>query len=210
MLRVASLLCVLVLAFACDRGSDTPTPAPTTIDRTDLSRAVLGTEQVGNGWDAEEDPGPNTVQIGGTVGAANVRPVIAQATSAFDQTGATGFVSNTLLLVRSEAVARAVITSHEDAAKRTTWEQERDDGGRATFAFSGSVDDLAALGDEMFAARLKATITSAGGESSDHVVEYVVYSVGPVLAFVVTQDVGAGELARRLEPRVTQLVTSAS
>lgn len=203
--RALLLLPFFVIA-ACNGGGDTPTPLPD-LDRQDLLQAVLDLEQVGDGWEEKENPGPNTVQIGGTVGAANVRPVLAEATSAFDQKEGTGFISNTILLVRSEPVARAVIATHQEAAKKTTWKQDRDDGGEATFSFSGAVTDLASLGDEMFAARLKAVITDAQGQSSEHAVEYVVYSVGPLLAFVVAQDVGAGELARRFESRVARLVT---
>ena len=206
-MRARSVLLLLCFALtACNGGEDAPSPPPD-LDRQDLMGAVLGLEQVGDGWEQKENAGPNTVQIGGTVGAANVRPVRAEATSAFDQTEGTGFLSSTLLLVRSESVARAVIATHQESAKKTTWKQDRDDGGEATFSFSGAVTDLAALGDEMFAARLKAVITSAGGQPSEHAVEYVVYSVGPLLVFVVAQDVGAGEFARRLESRVAQLIT---
>lgn len=206
-MRARALLLLLFVVFAaCNGGEDAPSPPPD-LDRQDLLQAVLDSEQLGDGWEQKENAGPNTVQIGGTVGAANVRPVRAEATSAFDQTEGTGFLSNTLLLVRSEPVARAVIATHQEAAKKTTWKQDRDDGGEASFSFSGAVSDLAALGDEMFAARLKAVITNAGGQSSEHLVEYVVYSVGPLLAFVVAQDVGAGEFARRLESRVARLVT---
>ncbi len=202
----ALLLLVLVVCAAC--GGDDAPPTPPDLDRRDLQSAVLDKQRLGDGWEEKENPGPNTVQIGGTVGAANVRPVLAEATAAFDQTEGTGFLSNTLLLVRSESVARAVIATHQEAAKKTTWTQDRDDGGRASFSFDGAVQGIAALGDELFAARLKAVITNADGQSSEHAVEYVVYSVGPLLAFVVAQDVGAGEFARRLESRVANLLTS--
>ena len=203
--RSIVLLAVLVASVSC--GTERKPPPPPDLDRNDLLGAVLDRSALGEGWKEKENPGPNTVQIGGKVGAASVRPVLAEATSAFDQEEGTGYVSDTVLLLRSEVMARAVIAAHQEAVTRNSWNQDRDDGGRATFNYSGAVARLPALGDEMFAARLKADITDADGGRSEHIVDYVVFSLGPVVAFVVTQDVGAGTPARRLEPRVARLLT---
>lgn len=205
-LRVLAVLVTAVLATSCARGEPAPSPTPD-LGRADLRKALLGAEDIGEGWKAREDASPNTVQIGGRVGAANVRPVRASATAAFEQEEGSGYVSNTLLLVRSEAVARAVIASHEEAASRDSWTQDRDDGGKAAFSFFGGVGGVTAVGDELFAARLKVEITRPDAEPTDHTVEYVVFSVGPIVAFVVTQDTGASGLARRVESEVATLLT---
>jgi hypothetical protein len=208
-MRFRALLLVLVLFVAsCGRGADkTSAPPPPDLDRRDLMAAVLDQKVVGDSWEAKVSPGPNTVQVGGRVGAANIRPLLAEATTAFSQKEGTGYVTNSILLVRSEDVARAIIPAHEEAAKTTSWTQERDDGGRTTFTLSGAVSELPSLGDSMFATRLKAVITAADERTTEHAVEYVVFSVGPLVAFVVTQDYGASRPARRLESRVTQLLS---
>jgi hypothetical protein len=209
MRSLAASLFVAVLAAACGNGRPAPTPTPLDLSRRDLRAATLDAAAVGEGWTQREDAGPNTVQIGGRAGAANVRPVRAEATTAFERREDDGHISNTILLLRSEQTARAVISAHQEAARRTSWTQEREDGGRTAFTFDGAVADVDPLGDAMFAARLKATVTTPDGRTSEHAVEYVVFSLGPLVAFVVTQDVGAGLYARRLEPRVARLLSDA-
>ncbi|HYZ93483.1 MAG TPA: hypothetical protein VFA34_14005 [Actinomycetota bacterium] len=204
----ALLVTLLVVVTSCGGGAKTASaPPPPDLDRDDLKTAVLDQKIVGDSWQAKENPGPNTVQIGGRVGAANIRPLLAEATSAFTQKDGTGFVTNSLLLVRSEDAAQAIVPAHEDAARKTSWTQERDDGGRTTFRISGAVADLPSLGDSMFAARLEAVITTADDNTSTHAVDYVVFTVGSLVAFVITQDYGAGRPARRLESRATELLS---
>jgi hypothetical protein len=199
-----ALLFVLLAATACRGAKQAPAPTPD-IDREDLLGAVLDQDAVGEDWDEKDNPGPNTVQIGGRVGAANIHPLLAEATSAFQRKEESGFVSNSVLLLRSEDAARSVITAHEEAAGTSSWTQDRDDGGRTQFSFSGAVQQLPSLGDSMFAARLKAVITTAADDTTEHSVEYVVFTVGPIVAFVVTQDSAASPPARRLESRVARL-----
>jgi len=203
--QLVGVLVVLVLAGSCGGGEETPPPPD--LDRQDLTRALLNAQDAGDAWEQTENPAPNTVQIGGQVGAASIRPSRAEATSAFKQREGSGFVSDTIILLQSEVSARAVIAAHEEAAKTTSWTQERDDGGAADFSFNGAVQGLPALGDEMFAARLKSVVTTASDQTSENAIEYVAFSVGPMVAFVVTQDTTSGALARRLESRVARLLT---
>jgi hypothetical protein len=204
--QLVGVLVVLVLAGSCGGGEETPPPPD--LDRQDLARALLNAQDAGDAWEQTENPAPNTVQIGGKVGAASIRPSLAEATSAFEQKEGSGFVSDTIILLQSEGSARAVIAAHEEAAKTTSWSQEREDGTAADFSFNGAVQGLPALGDEMFAARLKSVITTADDQTSENAIEYVAFSAGPMVAFVVTQDTTSGVLARRLESRVARLLTS--
>jgi hypothetical protein len=206
-MRIKALVVVAALLACISCRSERKPPPPPDLDRDDLIAAVLDQSAIGDGWKAQEDPGPNTVQIGGRVGAASIRPVLAEATSAFDEEEGSGYVSDTILLLRSESLARTVISAHQQASSRDSWQQDRDDGGRTKFTYEGAVKALPALGDDMFTGRLKADITDADGNRSEHRVEYVVLSAGPLVAFVVTQDVPAGRYARRLEPRVARLLT---
>ena len=47
------------------------------------------------------------------------------------------------------------------------------------------------LGEQMFATRLHATITDAKGAKTERNVDYIVYRVGRVVAFVIAQDATA-------------------
>lgn len=205
--QLVGVFMVLALAASCGGSDGEQAPPPPDLDRQDLSRALLNAQDAGDAWEQTENPAPNTVQIGGRVGAASIRPSLAEATSAFDQKEGSGFVSDTIILLESEAFARAVIDAHEQAAETTTWTQEREDGTAADFSFDGAVQGLPALGDEMFAARLKSVITTADNQTSENAIEYVTFRVGPMVAFVVTQDTTSGALARRLESRVARLLT---
>ncbi|MGH2758928.1 MAG: hypothetical protein ACRDKJ_05115 [Actinomycetota bacterium] len=205
--KLLGLVLVSALAASCGGGDEAqPSATPPDLDRQDLRRALLNAQDAGDAWAQTANPGPNTVQIGGRVGAASVRPSLAEATSAFDEKEGPGFVSDTVLLLRSTEVARAVITAHEDAAKIREWSQEREDGGVADFTIEGAVQNLPSLGDDMYAARLKSVITAADDSTSESSVEYVAFSVGPMVAFVVGQDTTVAVLARRLESRVARLL----
>jgi hypothetical protein len=207
--KFLGVILLLALAASCGGGGGEqtrPTATPPDLDRGDLARAVLNAQDAGDAWEPKLNPGPNTVQIGGSVGAASVRPSLAEATSAFDEKEGSGFVSDTILLLRSEQVARAVIAAHDDAARTRTWSQDREDGGVADFSLDGAVQNLPALGDDMYATRLKAVLTAADNSTSENSIEYVAFSVGPMVAFVVAQDTTAGVLARRLESRVARLL----
>ena len=207
MRKLLALVLALAFATSCGGGEQAaPSPTLPDLDRQDLARALLNSRDAGDAWEQKSNPAPNTVQIGGRVGAASVRPSLAEATSAFDQKEGSGFVSDTVLLLRSTDIARAVIVAHEDAAKSRTWTQEREDGGSAKFGIEGAVQNLPSLGDDMYAARLKVIITGANESTSENVVEYVAFSVGPLVAFVVGQDTPVGVLARRLESRVARLL----
>lgn len=206
-MRVLALLLMATIAASACGESKKEAPPPPDLSRQQLKGATLVQGAVGEGWKAKENPGPNTVQIGGRIGAANIRPVQVEATSAFNQEEGTGFVSDTILLLRSEEMARAVIPAHEEAALKASWTQDREDGGLAKFSFNGAVEDLTPLGDAMFAARLKVVVTTTDDQTSEHSIEYVAFTLGPLVAFVVTQDVRAGPLARRLESRVAKLLT---
>ncbi len=201
---------MLALAAACGGGGgeakSTPTATPPDLDRADLTRTLLNPRDAGDAWEQKSNPGPNTVQIGGRVGAANVSPSLAEATTAFGQKEGSGYVSNTLLLLRSTEVARAVITAHDEAAKTRTWSQDREDGGVADFSIDGAVQGLPSLGDDMYATRLNVVLTSADDSKSENSIEYIAFSVGPMVAFVVAQDTTAGVLARRLESKVARLL----
>ncbi len=201
------ILAVVLLLLAVSCAGENEAPPPPDLDRDDLMSATIDTKTIGGGWAPKENPGPNTVQIGGRVGAANIRPVVAEATSAYDEKDGDGYVSNTLLVLRSEDVARAVIAAHEEGARTTSWTQDRDDGGKAAFSFSGAVQQLPNLGDEMFAARLKVIVTNAAGNEFEQAVEYVSFSLGPIIAFVVALDARAAVVARRLEARVARLLS---
>lgn len=204
--RLAAVFALLLVA-SCGGGDEArPSPTPLDLDRLDLTRALLNPQDAGEAFEQTENPAPNTVQIGGRVGAASVRPSLAEATSAFDEKEGPGFLSDTILLLRSTDTARAVIAAHEDAAQKRTWTQDREDGGVAQFRIDGAVQDLPALGDDMYAARLTVEITSADESTSENTVEYVTFSIGPMVAFVVTQDAQAAVLARRLESRVARLL----
>jgi hypothetical protein len=196
----------VLLAVSCGRNEQDVVQLPD-VQRSDVANAVLEKSDLGAEWTQEANPAPNTVQIGGRVGAANVRPFRAEETSAFRRTEPGAFVSNSVYLLRNEEMTRAVIAAHEDAARRGSWTQERDDGGRTTFTYEGSVKGLSALGDAVFAARLKASLTDASGKTTESAIEYVTYSVGPLVAFVIAESVAAATFASRQEAKVARLLT---
>lgn len=188
-------------------ATSTPVASPLELTDGDLDRALLTTSDAGDKWEAEEDPSPSTVLIGGEVGPANLLArADAEATSAFEADEGTGYLSNTLLLVENEALARAVMAKHDEADADTRFAQERNDGGRAVFRRTGRVADLPSLGDESYSATLSVKNTDAKGEETSRKVEYVAYRINNLLAFVVTQDARAAVYALRQEAKVTRLV----
>ena len=204
----AALLCLA----GCTNGDGTtasPTPGvpPLELTEGDLDRALLTKSDVGDKWKSEDDPSPSTVLIGGQVGPANlVARADAEGTSAFEEKEGTAYLSNTLLLVENEALARAVMAKHEEADTETRFVQERNDGGRAVFRRTGRVAKLPSLGDESYSATLSVKNTDAEGVETSRKVEYVAYRINNLLAFVVTQDARAAVYALRQEAKVTSVV----
>lgn len=199
-------LAVVALAVSCRRSSEPVIQLPD-LQRGDVRNVVLTQSDLGPDWETDPDPSPNTVQIGGRVGAANVRPARAESSTAFRQKDGSGYVSNSVYLLRTEAMAAAVLGAHQEAARRGPWTQERDDGGRTAFSYTGSVENLSSLGDEVFAARLKAAVTDAADNTTESIIEYVTYRVGPLVGFVVAENVGAATFASRQEAKVARLLT---
>lgn len=209
---IAAALAVFALLAGCNRGAEqtaTATPADPPLELTtgDLETALLTKSDAGDKWEATEDAAPSTVLIGGQVGPANIDIATSDATSAFTQKEGTGYLSNTILTVTDEATARAIMAKHDDADARTNWAQERNDGGRSTFKRTGRVANLPSLGDESYSATITAKVSGAEGEEeTTRKVEYVVYRIRNLLAFVVTQDARVAVYALRQEANVTRLV----
>lgn len=211
MTRVLPLVIAALLLAGCERVDEaTPTPSPTArITQTDVEATLLEVSDVGDegeGWEAQPEAQPNTVQIGGRVGAANVDHATGRATAAFEQTEGSGFVSNSIFSFENAETAQAVILAHNQA-ETDTWTQEREEEGGATFTSQGPLDDVPSLGDEMFTARLDVVIRDADGNETERMIEYVTFRVGRLVSFVVTQDTQAGVLARRHERKVARIVT---
>lgn len=211
MLRNAIAL-ALLFATACG-GSDTrdrtiATPAP--ISSSAIQAAALSATDMGAAWTPKPNATLNTVQIGGKIGAANIASPPAQATTAFTQKTGSGFVSDSVFLMGSSALGRSVIEAHGQAASTTTWTQTRTEGGSTSWTVAGSLAGLdPPLGDEMFATKLRASIVDAKGLKTQRTVEYVVFRVGRVVAFLVAQDVGAASFARKLEDKVARAANPA-
>jgi hypothetical protein len=204
-------LAVLVVLGGCSRSNEpsataTPDAPPLELTAGDLETALLTQSAAGDKWEAAKEAAPSTVLIGGQVGPANIDIATADATSAFSEKDGTGYLSNTVLTVVDEATARAIMGKHDDADARTTWAQERNDGGRSTFKRTGRVASLPSLGDESYSATITAKVTNADGEETTRKVEYVAYRIRNLVAFVVTQDARAAVYALRQEANVTRLV----
>ena len=192
---------------ACQRTEDPPpaTPAPVEITADAVRSAVLSAGDVGDGWTAEEGATPSTVQIGGKVGPANVKESEVSATTAFAQDEGTGYVTNSIFLLSTEEVARAYLAEHREADDKTSWVQERKDGGGARYERTGQIGNLPSLGDEMYSAKIDAFVTEGDAEEVERDIEYVAYRIDRVLAFVVAQDVGVGAHVRKQERKLTNL-----
>ncbi len=204
---VLPVVALLLLATACSSAKEAaPTEPPLNLSDSDVRNAVLGSKDLGDEWEQQKDPRPSTVQIGGKVGPANIEPVQASATSAFVQKAGAGYISNTLYLLQSVEAARAVMDAHDQYDDTNTWKQERDDGGEAAYERLGRVPGVANLGDELYTARLKASIKTPSDATVERNIDYIAFRFGSLLAFVVTQDVDGGTFARRLERKVAELV----
>lgn len=205
----AVAVCILLMGSACGESEEVPEVRLPDLDSRDLARAALSVEDMGSGWEVVEGATPNTIQIGGDVGAANVTSPVADATTAFRETEGPGFVSNSVYMVSSERVAGAIITAHREVADQTTWSQEREDGGAATFVNSGTVGGLGRLGDEMFSARLDVTIAPGSGDETTRAVEYVVFREGPIVSFVVAQDAPAAPFVIKHADKIRSALAAA-
>jgi len=159
---------------------------------------------MGPGWAPKSNATLNTVQIGGRIGAANISNPPAQATTAYTQKVGSGFVTDSVFLMGTPTLARNVIDFHSQAASTSSWTQTRTEGGKTDWAVSGALTGLPSLGDQMFATRLHASITDSAGAKTARDVQYVVFRVGRIVAFVVAQDVGAAPFAQKLATKVTQ------
>lgn len=210
---IAVFAVALLWLTGCTSGDGTtatatPDAPPLELTEGDLEQALLTSADAGDKWKGEKDPSPSTVLIGGEVGPANLLArADAEATSAFEEKEGTAYLSNTLLLVESEALARAMMAKHEEADSKRRFNQERNDGGRASFRRTGRVADLPSLGDESYSATMSVKNTDAEGEETSRKVEYVAYRINNLLAFVVTQDARAAVYALRQEAKVTRLVS---
>jgi len=197
------LLTALLGVTACGRSKTQTVATPPPISPAAIKAAALSPADMGSGWTPKADASLNTVQIGGRIGATNVSSPPAQATTAFTQKNGSGFVSDTVFLMGTPVLARAVIDAHAQAATTTSWAQTRSEGGLTAWQISGPLGGLdPPLGDQMFATRLHARITDEKGAKTERNVEYVVYRVGRVVAFIITQDVGAASFARKQEAKV--------
>lgn len=159
---------------------------------------------MGPGWTPKPDATLNTVQIGGRIGAANISNPPAQTTTAYTQKSGSGFLTDSVFLMGTPTLARNVIDFHSQAASTATWTQTRTEGGKTDWKISGALTGFPSLGEQMFATRLHASITDAKGAKTERNVEYVVFRVGRIVAFVVAQDVGAAPFAQKLATKVAQ------
>ena len=211
---VVALTVALLAVTACSRNGSEPSPSPTATPETppleltdgDLEGAVLTSSDAGEKWEAAKENAPSTVLIGGDVGPANINVAQAEATSAFVEKEGTGYLTDTLLLMADETVARAVMAKHDESDSKQRWVQERNDGGGSVFKRTGRVANLPTLGDESYSAALTVKVTDADGVQTTRKVEYVAYRIRNLLAFVVTQNARAAVYALRQEAKVTRLV----
>jgi hypothetical protein len=212
---IAALALVLLAVTSCNSGGDQQQPSPTAtvadeppleLTKGDLEGAVLTPADAGGKWEAAKNAAPSTVLIGGVVGPANIDVAQEEATSAFVEKDGTGYLTNTLLLMADESVARAVMAKHDEGDSTQRWVQERNDGGGSVFRRTGRVASLPGLGDESFSSALTVKVTDAKGVQTTRKVEYVAYRIRNLLAFVVMQDARAAVYALRQEAKVTRLV----
>jgi len=202
--RRAALLLLLITFVACSGKKPQPVATPSPISPAAVTTAALSPADVGPGWTPKTGATLNTVQIGGRIGAANIANPPAQATTAYTQKAGSGFVTDSVFLMGTPTLARNVIDFHEQASSTTSWTQSRTEGGKTDWAISGSPAGLQPLGEQMFATRLHAEITDAKGAKTARNVDYVVFRVGRIVAFVVAQDAAGAPFAKKLEAKVTQ------
>jgi hypothetical protein len=203
--RSAPLLFLIAfVASACGSSKPAAVATPSPISSAAISGATLSPTDMGPGWTPKAGATLNTVQIGGRVGATNIANPPAQATTAYTQKVGSGFVTDSVILMGTPTLAGNVIDAHVQAANTTTWTQTRTEGGQTDWKIAGPLNGLASLGEQTFATSLHATITDAQGVRTARTVEYVVFRVGRVVAFVVAQDVGVAPFATKLESKVAQ------
>jgi hypothetical protein len=215
MKRSALLLALFALLLgACSTGEESPRPDGTPdpepqleVEPEQLPDGLLELSDIGEGWTEDEDPEPSTVQIGGQVGPANLKTSEAEAISAFEETDGSGYITNNLFLLVNADTAHEWIELHRHGHATKTWVQDREDGGTATNKNNGPIEDLPALGDEMYTARIAVTIEDGDGVKTERRVHYVVYRVDRLLSFVIAQDADAAVFARRQESRVARLTS---
>jgi len=200
---IATLIATIVCATACGSGRSQAVATPAPISADAIRGAALTPSDMGTDWTQKSDAAINTVQIGGRIGATNISNPGVVTTTAFEQKSGSGFVSDSVFLMATPGLARSVIAAHEQAAATTTWTQTRTEGGHTDWKISGLIAGLnPPIGDQMFATRMHADISDAKGAKTARSVEYVVFRVGRVVAFVVAQDTGAAVFARKLETKV--------
>ncbi len=168
-----------------------------------MRASALEAKDVGSTWTQETNPVPSTVQIGGRVGPANVKDAEAEGISAFKKPPA--YITSNVFLLESTELAQGVLLAHNQAEDEETWVQERKDGGGARFKRVGDVEDLPDLGEESYSARLSVTVTDAKGDETKRKIQYVVFRVNRLVAFVIAQDANVGKLAARQEKKVVSL-----
>jgi hypothetical protein len=207
MRRLAVLL--LVLTFAACAKDETPqaTASPTVTFAPDVAeQSVLRVDDIGSTFERESTAEPSTVQVGGKVGPANVKGAEQEMTIAFKQKDDSGYITNSVFLLESVDLARAVMEAHRQATVEK-WTQERKDGGGATFRSTGEVDDIPSLGDETFTAAISSEVRTGDGVATKRKIEYVVYRIDRLLSFVIAQDAQVSTFARRQEQKVARLTT---
>lgn len=205
-------LIVLVPIFsgACTKKTETlptasPQDPPFQFFEEALRGAALTTADVGAKWEADKNPTPSTVLIGGVVGPANIDIAKAEATTAFLETNGSGYLSNTLMLMQDETTARALMAKHDEGDAKKRWTQERNDGGKAVYTRTGRLTDLPVFGDETYTAVLDVKLPDPNGSTVTRKVQYVAYRIRNLVVFVVTQDANASVYARREEAKVARL-----
>lgn len=197
----------MLCTTACGSPKPPAVATPSPISQSAITSAALSAADMGPGWTQKTDATLNTVQIGGRIGATNISSPPAQATTAFTQKVGSGFVSDSVFLIGSPSLARSVIDFHAQAATTPSWTQTRTEGGKTDWKISGSPPGLSPpLGEQMFATRLHATITDAKGVKTERNVDYIVYRVGRIVAFVIAQDVDGAPFARKQDANVQRVV----
>jgi len=201
------LVVTTLLAASCSSKAPTPTPSPTvSLTATDLEGGVLTIADMGKGWTATKNPQPDTFQIGGKVGTETyLQNATASKTVSFSQDNASGFVTNTVMILPSVAGAEAVMAAHQN--QPATWRQQRTDGGYLDAKLTGPVATLDQLGDDSYSAHVDATIKPGkSAQTTTRIVEYVAYRIGNVVSFVVAQDVGVAKYAKEQEARLQRVI----
>jgi hypothetical protein len=208
MRRSLLLLAAALLAASCSSKTSPPTPMPSptvSLSAADLADGVLTAADMGKGWTAVANPQPDTFQIGGRVGTETyLTNATASKTVSFSQDSASGFVTNTVMILPTVAGAEAVMAAHQN--QPSTWRQQRVKGGYLDAKLTGPVASLEQLGDDSYSAHVDATIHDPSVPTTTRIVEYVAYRIGNVVSFVVAQDVGVAQYAKKQEARLQRVI----